>query len=146
MDLCREMVARRSHRWLHRLRGTALNSLMEKTANPGAIWKWHTPCSHVICALIATWWMRGNRGQTRGDELCGWTRFDVSNCARIQRRETKSEKCSRSLEIPITESPNYIESSSLDNKNSLVATFFNVMRVVTIHFAANYSSIAHLFA
>lgn len=36
-DLCREMVARRSHKWLHRLRGTALNSLMEKTANPGAI-------------------------------------------------------------------------------------------------------------
>lgn len=63
-----------------------------------------------------------------------------------QDSKAKSEKCSRSLEIPITESPNYIESSSLDNKNSLVATFFNVMRVVTIHFAANYSSIAHLFA
>ena len=61
-DLCREMAARGSHRWLHRLRGTALNSLMEKTTNPGAIWKWHTPCSHVICALIATWWMHGNRG------------------------------------------------------------------------------------
>lgn len=83
------------------------------------------------------------RGETNcADELVSMFRC----CARIQRRETKSEKCSRSLEIPITESPNYIESSSLDNKNSLVATFFNVMRVVTIHFAANYSSIAHLFA
>ena len=32
---------------------------MEKTANPPAIWKWHTPRSHVICALISAWWTHG---------------------------------------------------------------------------------------